>query len=219
MTSIYGWAGQILRGDLTTLQFTAEDTMQYAKQVLGGRGIAAQIAWNELSPKIGAFDPANCLIIMSGPLTGTATPGSGRVMFGGIAPQVYPTPRYTRSSMGGHWGAMLKYGGYDGIVLTGRAEQPVYLWIHDSIAEVRDASHLWGVDTYSTQQLLLREHGADAVAITIGPAGEHLSRIAIIANETENAAGQGGFGAVMGSKNLKAIVVHGTLPLNISDPP
>ena len=121
--------------------------------------------------------------------------------------------------MGGHGGAMLKYGGYDGIVLTGRADHPIYLWIHDTIVEVRDASPLWGVDTYSTQQVLLREHGADAVAITIGPAGEHLSRIAIIANETENAAGQGGFGAVMGSKNLKAIVVHGNLPINIADPP
>lgn len=218
MTSIYGWTGQILRVDLTTLQFTKEDTMKYARHVFGGRGIAAQIAWNELSPKIGAFDPENRLIIMSGPLTGTATPGSGRVIFGGIAPQVFPTPRYSRSSMGGHWGAMLKYGGYDGIVVTGRAEHPIYLWIHDGVVEVRDASSLWGVDTYSTQQLLVREHGSDAVAITIGPAGEHLSRIAIVANETENAAGQGGFGAVMGSKNLKAIVVHGTLPLNIASP-
>jgi len=210
--------GRILRADLTTGRLSSVETRPYAAAFLGGRGIAAKIAWDEIPPGIDAFDPANRLIVMTGPLTGTAVPGAGRIMFGGVAPQIYPAPRYTRSSMGGHWGATLKYAGYDGVIVQGRSETPVYLWIQDGEAEIRDARRLWGLDTYSAQQLLLEDHGVDAVAITIGPAGERRSRIAIIANETENAAGQGGFGAVMGAKQLKALVVKGTSPIAVADP-
>jgi aldehyde:ferredoxin oxidoreductase len=212
-----GWVGRILRVDLTSGRVSYEDTMRYAADFLGGRGMNAKIAWEEIPPGIDAFDAENRLIAMTGPLTGTATPGAGRVVFGGVAPQVYPQPRYTRSGMGGHWGAVLKYAGYDGVIVSGRAARPVYLWITDGDVEIRDAGWLWGLDTYSAQRLLLKRHGADAVAITIGPAGERGSRIAIIANETENAAGQGGFGGVMGSKQLKAIVVKGEGAIEVAD--
>jgi aldehyde:ferredoxin oxidoreductase len=214
---IGGWVGKILRVDLSSKSITFTDTMPYAMKFIGGRGICAKIAWDEIPPKISAFDPENRLIVMTGPLTGTVAPGSGRVMFGGIAPQVYPEPRYTRSCMGGHWGAVLKYAGYDGAVISGASERPVYISVDTGIVEIHDAQALWGLDNYSCQKLLLEKHGPDAGAITIGPAGEQLSRIAIIANETENAAGQGGFGAVMGSKKLKAIVVKGTGRIKIAD--
>lgn len=204
--------------DLSTGRLSDEDTRKYAEKFIGGRGVNAGIAWDEIPPGIDAFDPENRLIVTTGPLTGTAVPGGGRIMFGGVAPQVYPKPRYTRSSMGGHWGSTLKYAGYDGVIVHGRSERPVYLWINDEKTEIMDGNRLWGIDTYSSQKLLVEEHGSEAVAITIGPAGEHLSRIAIIANETENAAGQGGFGAVMGSKNLKAIVVKGKGPVTVAEP-
>ena len=102
------------------------DTMQYVPQYIGGLGVAARIAWEGLKPGTGAFDPGNMLLVMAGPLTGTLASGAGRVEVSGIAPQQHP-PVYSRSGMGGHWGAELKYAGYDGLVVVGQAEEPVYL--------------------------------------------------------------------------------------------
>ena len=215
--TIFGWAGKILRVDLSTGDLSDEDTMKYAK-FIGGRGINAKIAWDEIPPEADAFDPENRLMVMTGPLNGTTTAGVGRIEFGGLTPQTYPKTRYSRSSMGGHWGSMLKYAGYDGVVVYGKSEKPVYIWVADGKAEIRDAGNLWGLDTYITQKMIMDELGEDAVAVTIGQAGEHLSRIAIVANETENAAGQGGFGAIMGSKKLKAIVARGNGPVKVAKP-
>jgi len=192
-------------------------TAAYVPKFVGGLGIAAKIAWDELGPGVDAFAPENMLFIMAGPLTGTLASGAGRVVVAGIAPQQRPSV-FSRSGMGGHWGAELKFAGYDGIVVRGRAEKPVYLWIHDGEAEIREAQDLWGTGTYATTRILRAAHGPKTRVISCGQAGENLSRIACIQTETGNAAGQGGFGGVMGSKNLKAIAVRGTLGVHVSQP-
>ena len=219
MRRIYGWVGKILSVDLTEEKMTEVDTMKYAEAFIGGRGIAARIAWEQIPPEADAFDPENRLIVMTGPLTGTLAPTSGgRITFAGIAPQAYPKPHYTRSNMGGYWGAELKYAGYDGLIIHGKASDPVYLWIEDGEAEIRDGRGIWGLDTIDTQKELMKQHGKDCKVICIGPAGENLVRIATVQSGIENAAGQGGFGAVMGSKNLKAVVVRGHDGVSIARP-
>ena len=217
MSEIYGWTGSILRVDLSSGETSTIDTMKYVPDFIGGVGIASRIAWEELSPGVDAFDPENMLFVMVGPLTGTLASGGGRVEILGIAPQQYP-PIFSRSGMGGHWGAELKYAGYDGVVIQGKAENPVYLWIEDGQVEIRDAGNLWGRGAYGTTRVLRRLHGPSTRVISCGQAGERLSRIAVVQTETGNAAGQGGFGGVMGSKNLKAIAVRGTKGVKIARP-
>jgi len=215
----YAWVGRILRVDLTERRITEEETMRYGEKYIGGRGVAARVAWEEMPPGIDAFSPENRLLFMTGPLTGTMAPtAGGRIEVCGVAPQAYPTPRYTRSSMGGHWGPELKYAGYDGVIIQGRAEEPTYLWVQDGEAEIRDASRLWGLDTFATQKAILREQGKTVKVVCIGQAGERLVRFAVIQSGVESAAGQGGFGAVMGSKNLKAIAVRGTGGVRVARP-
>ncbi len=213
----YGWTGKILRVDLSAGESTTIDTMRYVPQFIGGLGIAARIAWEELPPGVGAFDPENMLFIMVGPLTGTLASGAGRVEVLGIAPQQHPSV-FSRSGMGGHWGAELKYAGYDGVIIQGKADNPVYIWIDDGKVEIRDASDLWGMGTYGVTRALRSTHGSKTRIISCGQAGERLSRIAVIQTETGNAAGQGGYGGVMGSKNLKAIAVRGTQGIRIARP-
>ena len=214
----YGWAGKILRVDLSSREISTEDTLRWGMDYLGGRGLAARIAWEELPPGIGAFDPDNPLMLMPGILSGTPSPSSGRTTICAVSPQAYPQEWFTRASIGGHWGTELKYAGYDGLIVTGQADRPVYLWIEDDRVELRDASHLWGKGIMGTQQQLLGELGRDVRILTIGQAGENRCRIAIIATETESAAGQGGFGAVMGAKQLKAIAVRGHGAIHVADP-
>jgi len=191
--------------------------MKYVPDFIGGLGVASRIAWEELSPGVDAFDPENMLFVMVGPLTGTMASGAGRVEVLGIAPQQHP-PVFSRSGMGGHWGPELKYAGYDGIIIQGKAENPVYIWTHDGEVEILGASNLWGRGTYGTTEALRVIHGTNTRVISCGQAGERLSRIAVIQTETGNAAGQGGYGGVMGSKNLKAIAVRGTMGVRIARP-
>lgn len=217
MAEIYGWTGKILRVDLSTGSISYIETQRYVPRLIGGLGVAAGIAWEELRPGTGPFDPGNLLMIMVGPLTGTLASGAGRLEVAGIAPQQRPSV-FSRSGMGGHWGAELKYAGYDGLVIQGAAEKPVYLWIHDDQVELRDASELWGRGTFATTAILRGIHGPKTRVISCGQAGERLSRIAVIQSETGNAAGQGGFGAVMGAKKLKAIAVRGTRGVRLAHP-
>lgn len=218
MADAGGWVGKMLRVDLSKGKIGEEDTMKYAHKFVGGRGINAKIAWHEVSPETGPFDPENRLIFMTGPLTGTLAPSSGRLTVGAVAPQRYPRGRYSRSGMGGRWPAELKYAGYDGIIVQGRAEKPSYLWIHNGEVEIKDASKLWGLDIFSTIRKFIDKHGDEVKVACIGPAGERLVRFAIVQNDSESAAGQGGFGGVMGSKNLKAIAVRGTRGIPIARP-
>jgi aldehyde:ferredoxin oxidoreductase len=218
MNKSYGWVGKILWVNLSDRSLRTVDALDYGPQYIGGRGIAARIAWESIPPGVGALDPENLLMVLTGPLTGTTAPFSGRTCIAGLSPQGWPHEWFSRSNLGGHWGPSLKYAGYDGLVVEGQADAPITLWIDDGVVEFRDARHLWGQGTMATQQLLMDELGTDIRILTIGQAGENLSRIAIISTETESAAGQGGFGAVMGSKNLKAIAVRGTGPVYIAQP-
>lgn len=213
-----GYTGEILRVDLATGGIEREATATYLPHGIGGRGIAAYLAWQELARGVRAFDTANRLFIMTGPLTGTLAPFTGRTTVCGNSAQGYPHEWYTRSSFGGHWGPALKHAGFDGIVITGRAPGPVVLKIENGRATLENASGLWGLGIYETQKRLLARYGRNWRVLAIGPAGEKLVRIAVAATETESASGQGGFGAVMGSKNLKAIAVHGDQPIQIAVP-
>ena len=212
-----GWAGRLLRVDLSSGDISRQDSLPYASY-LGGRGWGARLAWEEILPGVGAFDPENLLMFLAGPLTGTTAPFSGRGEVCGLAAQGWPHEWYARSGMGGHWAPEMKYAGYDGIVVWGQAKKPVYLLVQDDKVEIRDANHLWGLGTYKTQEILRSEHGKEAKVLTIGQAGERLSRIAVINSETESAAGQGGYGGVMGSKRLKAVVIRGTGAVRIAQP-
>jgi aldehyde:ferredoxin oxidoreductase len=217
MNARYGWTGRLLRVDLTSGDIHEEETARYVPAYVGGLGVAARIAWEELRPGTGPFDEDNLLMIMAGPLTGTLASGAGRVEVAGIAPQQHP-PGYSRSGMGGHWGAELKYAGYDGVVMRGRAPEPVYLWIEDGKAELREAKDLWGLGNFATTLALRRIHGPRVRVVSCGQAGERLSRVAVIQTETGNAAGQGGYGAVMGAKRIKAIAVRGTGGVRLARP-
>ena len=220
---MYGWIGKILRVDLTTRKVSDIPTANYVPRLVGGWGIAAKVAWDELLPEVGAFDPRNRLMVMTGPLTGTLVPGAGRAEICAISPMTYsfkgPTEDYVRSGIGGQWAPELKFAGYDGVVIQGRAETPVWIYIHDGEAEIRDAKPFWGLDTYSLQEAIWQELGSKkAKVMCIGPAGERLVRFATIATDNGNHAGVGGLGAVMGSKNLKAIAVRGAGKIEVARP-
>jgi len=214
MKSICGWVGSILCVDLTSGHIQETETSLYTHQFMGGRGIAAKIIWDLTS-----LDPSvKPLIFMTGPLAGTVAPFGGRTIVTGYGPQGYPHEWYARSTFGGHWGPELKYAGYDGVVIVGKSSSPVYLWIRDKNVEIRDASSLWGLGICGTQESLQKLLGFQTRILTIGQAGENEAPIAVIQTETESAAGQGGFGAVMGAKKLKAIAVQGTGAVQVADP-
>lgn len=218
MDTMYGWAGRLLFVDLSSGRIEFRDTEPYATPYLGGRALASRIAWEEIPVGATALAPENVLMITAGPLTGTSAPFSGRTTISGLSPQGWPHEWFSRAGLGGHWGPSMKYAGYDGIFIRGKASEPVYLWIDGGRVEVRPAEHLWGKGIYETQQLLMGEHGRDIRALAIGQAGEHLSRIAVISTETESTAGQGGYGAVMGSKNLKALALRGSGAVRVARP-
>jgi aldehyde:ferredoxin oxidoreductase len=213
-----GWVGKILWVNLTDRTTRALSTLDYGPYYIGGRGIASRIAWDSIPHGTGALDPENLLLIFTGPLSGTTAPFSGRTSIGGLSPQGWPHEWFSRSNLGGHWGPSLKYAGYDGLVIEGKADHPVVLTIRDRRIEFLDARHLWGKGTIETQKALMDELGTDIRILAIGQAGENLSRIAVISTNTNSAAGQGGYGAVMGSKNLKAIAVWGSGPIHIAQP-
>lgn len=218
MSPCYGWVGKILWVNLNDRSTRTLDTMEYGPTYIGGRGIIARLGWEAVPRGIRAFDPENLLMIFTGPLTGTTAPFSGRTSIGGLSPQGWPQEWFSRSNLGGHWGPSLKYAGYDGLVIEGQADQPLTLFINNGKVQFLDAGHLWGKGSIESQKILRGELGKDVRILTIGPAGERLSRIAIINSETESAAGQGGYGAVMGSKKLKAIAVRGNGPIYVAQP-
>lgn len=213
----YGWTGKILRVNLTTGKIKCTDSDGDTKRFIGGKGLNHWLAWKELKSKPGAFDPENCLFISVGPLTGTAAPSSGRATIGGISAQSYPE-MYAHSGVGGWFPMAVKYAGYDAIIIKGKSPFQCYLYIDNENVIIKRADDLWGLGTYDTQRLLKRKHGAEVHTLCIGPAGENKSRIAVLLTDTENAAGQGGFGGVAGSKNLKAICIRGSNQINIAYP-
>ena len=234
-----GYAGRILKVNLTTQSLSTIPTARYA-QWGGGHGMGSAIFWDLVKDKtISGFDPANVITIMTSPISGTLTPAaSGRTEVQGIGIQSSPE-WFTRSNFGGRFGTMLKHAGWDGVVIQGRAEKPVWIDIRDGAVEIRDARGLWGKDTWKTQEEIWHtvagekaetgwtpvgdmEEGRQTTqrpaVLTIGPAGENRSRIACLIHDAGNGAGQGGFGGVWGAKNLKAVSVIGTGSITIADP-
>ena len=213
---VFGWQGRILRIDLGRDANDELDTLEYARRFLGGRGIATRIYWEEVGPEVGALDPENCLVFMSGPLAGTGVQGASRFVVAGKSPMLVPEG-FCYGNMGGFFAPVLKAAGYDGIVVKGRAENPCYVWIHDGRAEIQDAAGLWGKGTYAVGELLRKRHGKDVRFVTTGAAAENRCRTATVMTDHEGSA-TGGFGAVMGSKNLKAIAVRGSGRTGVARP-
>ncbi len=203
----YGYTGRILRVDLTERQIEVETRgEEFYRKYLGGRGLIGYYLLNETRPGIDPFSPENLLIFAAGPLTGAALSGQGRNGVGAKSPL---TSGFGNAEGGGYWGAELKRAGFDAVILTGRADSPVYLWINHGTAELRDASALWGRTTGQTEDLIRAElKDKNIRTALIGPAGENLVRFAAIVHDRAHFAGRNGLGAVMGSKNLKGIAVR-----------
>ncbi len=214
----FGWAGKILDVDLSTGSISTRDTLKYAVDYIGGRAMAARIAWEEIPPGIDSYDPENHIIVATGPLTGTLAPTSGRTVMTGVSPRTYPRPWHTHSTLGGWFGAELKYAGFDAIIVHGKSSAPVYLEIRDGTARLVDARDLWGWDARETQLHLRSRLSQQGQVLAIGPAGENLVRFASVQHAEENAAGSSGFGAAWGSKNLKAIAVRGMGAVPVARP-
>jgi aldehyde:ferredoxin oxidoreductase len=211
-----GWMGKILKIDVGTGEVAIDSTEPYIDDYLGGRGVGLRLIYDLLKPGTKPLDPGNPMIFSMGPLSGTAMPSSGRTDVTALAPQ---NNLRGRSNFGGYFGPEAKYAGYDHIVLTGKAEKPVYVWINDDKVQIRDAAHLWGKDTFETQKLIQQELGDPEIKVVcIGPAGENMVRFAALITEYAGAAGRGGLGAVMGSKNVKAIAVRGHKSVGIAKP-
>jgi len=212
-----GYNGKILRVNLSENSISVEATDEpFCRQHLGGAGFVSYFLWKELRQGIDPLGSDNKLVFALGPVTGVPLPGSGRNCIGAKSPL---TGGIAKSEVGEFWGAELKRAGYDAIIVEGKAEKPVYLWVHDGEVSIRDASHLWGQNTKETQQTIRAELGDNRIRVAvIGPAGENLVRYACIMNGLFDAAGRGGLGAVMGSKNLKAIGVRGSKAPRISEP-
>ena len=201
--------GKILRVNLTDGTVKAESLCEKTlKEYIGGRGYATKVLYDEVPKGTEALSPENKLIIANGPLTGKGAPAAGRYMVITKSPL---TGCIASSNSGGFWGAELARSGWFMIVLEGRAEKPVYLWINDEKAELRDGSPYWGMDSHEATEKLEEAVGVrGAKVLCIGQAGENFSKIAAVMNDKNRAAGRSGVGAVMGSKNLKAVVVKGS---------
>jgi aldehyde:ferredoxin oxidoreductase len=208
MTKYGGYAGKILHIDLNEEKISiTKFTDAFAKKYIGGNGFAAKLLYDGMKPGVDPLGPDNLYSIMCGPAAGTLLPLAGRVNVHTKSPL---TGYFFDSSAGGNFGPELKYAGFDGIIVKGKAKRPSYLWINDENIEIRDASHLWGMKTSQLQNALMKELGDKRIQIaSTGPAGEKLARITGTMFAV-NAAGRGGSGAVLGSKNLKAVVVRGT---------
>jgi len=212
----YAVPERILRLDLSKKKIVkAPLPEELARNFLGGRGTNAKILYGELKQGIDPLGPRNILVFGIGPANGTLAPASGRYNVSAKSPL---TGFFGDANSGGHWAAELKYAGWGNLVFYGKADKPVYVWIDDENVEIRDASHLWRNDTWVTEDMIVEELGDPKIKVAcIGPAGENLVRFACVMNEKTRAAGRTGMGAVMGSKNLKAIAVRGTKGVKVAD--
>ena len=212
-----GYMDRILRLDLSRGEFREEQLEEAVlKKYFGGSGLATKILFEETTADTEPLSPENRLIFMTGPMTGTAVPTSSRYSVVARAPK---TGIFGESNSSGFWGPELKQAGYDGLIFQGKAASPVYVWIDNGQVSIRDAGHLWGKDTFETDEIVRAETHARAKVACIGPAGERLIHAACIVNDGADArvAGRTGMGAVMGSKNLKAIAVFGAKKAPVVD--
>lgn len=213
MTYLYG--GKILRVDLTRREVRSVPTEQYAEKYIGGRGLNARLLYESVDASTDPLGPENIVSLAAGPLSGTLYPGSSRTDVMCKSPV---TGLIGNGSMGGDWSAELKQAGWDAVVLEGRADQPVYVWIRNERVEIRDAAGLWGKPNYETQDMIRAElDSPDAKIVSVGPAGENQVVYATVHCNVGNAAARTGMGAVMGSKNCKAVAVRGTQGVKVAD--
>jgi aldehyde:ferredoxin oxidoreductase len=212
-----GWTGHLLRIDLTTGSITKESFGdEFAKTWIGGRGFALKILWDELRPGIDALGPENKLVVALGPLAGIPAPNTGKTVVAAKSPL---TGGYGDGNLGTRVSIELRKAGYDGLIIEGRARSPVYLNIANDRVEILPAGEIWGKGTYDTLDWLYKKYGKAAGILTIGQGGENKVLYAVIRSMEGRAGGRPGIGAVMGSKNLKAIVVKGSNDIPMADPP
>jgi aldehyde:ferredoxin oxidoreductase len=208
------YTGKVLRVNLSTGKSAVEPlNKEWARDYIGGKGLSIKYLYEELKPGVDPLSADNKLILMNGPMTGTIVPNSGKLAIAAKSPA---TGTILDCSIGGHFAAELKYAGYDAVIIEGKAEKPVYLYIEDQKVELRSAADLWGKGAHETEHLLA-DTLDDVITLAIGQAGENLVPMACISSELYRQAGRGGIGAVMGSKNLKAISVKGSIGLKVPD--
>jgi len=217
MVEWFGFIGKLLRVNLTKGKIVEEPLRSdIVENYLGCTGYAARLLWEEMPPRIDPLSPENKIIFSTGPLTGTLCPSGGSYHICFKSPL---TGIWGESRSGGIFGPKLKFAGFDFVVIEGRSENPVYLRIDDGEAEIKSAEHLWGKTVHETTDALLEEIGDPGASIAcIGPAGENLVRFASVMNDHDRAAGRCGGGAVLGSKNLKAVAVNGTQDIKVARP-
>ncbi|HXX65398.1 MAG TPA: aldehyde ferredoxin oxidoreductase family protein [Bacteroidota bacterium] len=213
---MYGWTGTILRVDLTSGRIEEKPLSKELRyNYIGGRGVNSRILYDEVKPGTDALSPENVLIFGTGPITGLPV-ASGRLTITAVSPL---NNLLGDANGGSHFSPELKFAGYDHIVFTGKAAEPVYLWIENDKVELKAAKHLWGKLTDETQETIKQDLGDPRVQIScIGPAGENLVRLAVVIVGSEGCCARCGMGAVMGSKNLKAVAVRGTRGVQVPDP-
>jgi len=214
---IHGWKGCALEVDLSSGRISREPLdPDLREKYLGARGLNSRRIYDLLPPGLDPLSEENVMLLSTGPLCGTLAPGNSRMS---IAAKTFDKIHLGMSNVGGKFGPELKFAGYDQILVRGVSESPVYLWIDDDKVELKPARHLWGKDTWETEACIKEELGARDVQIgSIGPAGENRARYACMIFNINRAAGETGLGAIMGSKNLKAIAVRGSQAVEVADP-
>lgn len=210
-----GYQNKVLRIDLSKKGITTEPLkMEWAEKYIGGKGLAIKYMYEELKPGIDPLSEENKLLLMTGPFTGTPVPCSGKLAIASKSPA---TGTILDCSIGGHSALKIKYAGYDAVMIEGKLDKPGYILIKDNNIEFIDASDLWGKGSHEAETILSAKYGKDASILSIGPAGENLVTMACINSDYYRQAGRGGIGAVMGSKNVKAIVIIGTGGVKVND--
>lgn len=213
---MYGYAGNVLRINLSTNKMSKTPLKEeLVEEYVGGRGFTAKILYDENPPNVHPFSPENIFIVAMGPLSGHMLPSSGKTHFATKSPA---TGGYGDSNMGGHFGVTMKYAGYDVMIIDGKAEKHSYILINDDDVKIVDAEKYWGKGSAEVEEAMKKELGEDYQILTIGPAGENLVNFACISHDFGRQAGRIGIGAVLGSKNIKAIAVKGTKGIPVFDP-
>src|ERR1035437_2079713 len=212
----FGYAGEILKVNLSNRSLIRENTADYSRKYLGGRGFAAKLFWDMVPPEAKGLDPENCIIFTTGPTTGFFGIAGCRWQVCGKSP-LHDPEAFSYGNLGGKWGPALKSAGFDAIAVQGKADRPGYIYIRDGLVQIRDASALRGKGAFDTMDDIRAEVGQDVSVTAIGPGSENQIVYATVVAD-EGASGGGGMGAVMGSKNLKAIAVAGSKSPVAADP-
>ncbi|MFQ5999198.1 MAG: aldehyde ferredoxin oxidoreductase N-terminal domain-containing protein, partial [Candidatus Bathyarchaeia archaeon] len=213
---MFGYAGNILEVDLSKRKIkTHKLNPNLAQSFLGGKGIGARLLYDRVEPGMNPLFPKNVVVIATGPFVGTPVPGACRFVVVTKSPL---TNIFLDTNCGGYFAPLLRFAGYDVIIIEGCAEKPCFLYIEDGKAELHDAEHLWGLTSHETEDAIKRETNRNASVASIGPAGEKMVRFACITTDYYRNAGRGGAGAVLGSKKLKAIGVYGTKSIPVAAP-